>query len=349
MRVSSFAPRAPARSGVTDYASALLNELRKSGPVAENTDDCDLALYHLGNNELHREIYARALATPGVVVLHDAVLTHFLLGALEEHAWLDEFVYNYGEWSRGFARELWINRARSGADPRYFEYAMLRRIAEESRAIVVHNPAAARTVARHAPGARIVEIPHFFVPPPVVAQGPPCAKLRVGVFGYLRESKRLPTILRAAQKAGDEIDLVIAGQFVSSDLQRALAPGLQNVTYIGHLADDDFWRWAQSIDVCISLRYPAAGETSGIGIKLMGIGKPVIFTDGEALARIPHNACLRVEHGPDEEKQLHEYLIWLAQDREAAREIGRRAAAHIAREHDAARAAQAYWDLLKTA
>jgi hypothetical protein len=38
------------------------------------------------------------------------------------------------------------------------------------------------------------------------------------------------------------------------------------------------------VDACINLRYPAAGETSGIAIRLMGIGKPVLLTDGEVLA-----------------------------------------------------------------
>jgi hypothetical protein len=110
---------------------------------------CDVALYHLGNNPLHREIYRRALAEPGVVVLHDAVLHHFFLGALDRAAYIDEFVYNYGEWHRGLAREdLWRARASSGFDRRYFDYPMLKRIAERSRAVVVHNPAAARMVRR---------------------------------------------------------------------------------------------------------------------------------------------------------------------------------------------------------
>ena len=63
---------------------------------------------------------------------------------------------------------------------------------------------------------------------------------------------------------------------------------------------------------------------------MMGIGKPVIFTAGEAIARIPENACLRLDVGPDEEKMLAGYIAWLAGNREAGVEIGRRAAAHIA-------------------
>jgi len=108
-------------------------------------------LYHLGNNPLHRDIYRRALARPGVVVLHDAVLHHFLLGWLDRAAYLEEFAFNYGDWSRGLAAELWRSGRRSAQDPRYFQYAMLRRVAESARAVVVHNPGAAGLSRRMPP------------------------------------------------------------------------------------------------------------------------------------------------------------------------------------------------------
>ena len=50
---------------------------------------------------------------------------------------------------------------------------------------------------------------------------------------------------------------------------------------------------------------------------MMGIGKPVIFTASEAFARIPANACLRLDVGPDEERMLAGYINWLAGNREA--------------------------------
>ncbi len=234
--VGYFAPLPPAPTGVADYAAALLAELRKHGHV-EIESNAGVALYQLGNNHLHRSIYQRAVEQPGVAVLHDAVLHHFFLGTLDEAAYTEEFVYNYGEWMRGLAEELWRNRARSAADPRYFEYPMLKRIAIASRAIIVHNPAAARAVKRHAPRARVVEIPHLFEAPALpdtveilrfraeMGLGP--RTLLVGVFGHLRESKRLPVVLRAMERAwkkGADARLLVAGAFASSDLERALTP-----------------------------------------------------------------------------------------------------------------------------
>src|SRR4051794_16889001 len=117
MKVGYFSPMPPAATGVADYSASLLPYLRKLGEVGVNQPG-DVNLYHIGNNALHREIYARALAEPGIAIIHDSVLQHFFLGSLDEAAYEEEFVYNYGEWSRGLARELWKERARSGSDAR---------------------------------------------------------------------------------------------------------------------------------------------------------------------------------------------------------------------------------------
>ncbi len=53
-----------------------------------------------------KSISARS-KTPGVAVLHDAVLHHFFLGGENEEHYVAEFVYNYGHWSQDLARELW--------------------------------------------------------------------------------------------------------------------------------------------------------------------------------------------------------------------------------------------------
>ena len=115
---------------------------------------------------------------------------------------------------------------------------------------------------------------------------------------------------------------------------------------MGYLSEPDFWRYAAAVDLCVNLRYPTAAETSGIAIRMMGIGKPVIFSSGAEIARIPENACLRVETGPAEEEMLADYIAWLAQCPEAAEEIGRRAAAHISKHHALETVAAQYWELI---
>jgi glycosyltransferase involved in cell wall biosynthesis len=361
VKVGYYAPLPPLRTGVADYAAALLTALRRHGRVDPHARDADIALYQLGNNQLHREIYRRALAEPGVVVLHDAVLHHFFLGALDRDAYIEEFVYNYGEWHRALADELWRGRASSGFDRRYFNYPMLKRIADRSRAVVVHNPAAARMVREHSPGAAVIEVPHLFAPPELPAGwetirmrqslGVPTNGFLFGVFGYLRESKRLFVVLRAfarLRQARQDAWLLVAGPFVSSDLARAAAPLLRapGIVRLPYVEERDFWRAALAVDAGINLRYPAAGETSGIAIRLMGVGKPVLLTDGQENFRYPAGACVRIQAGLAEEDSLFRYMFLLTSVRECAGEIGLRASGHIVEHHQAIRIAKQYWDTL---
>ncbi len=361
MKVAYYAPLPPARTGVADYAAALLAALRRHGTVEPHARKADVALYQLGNNPLHREIYRRALAQPGVAVLHDAVLHHFMLGALDRAAYIDEFVYNYGEWNRSLAEGLWRARASSGFDRRYFDYPMLKRIAERSRAVVVHNPAAARMVRGHAPGAAVIEIPHLFAPPDLPPDweairmrqslGVATHEFLFGVFGYLRESKRLFTVLRTfdrLRQSRPDARLLVAGPFVSSDLARAAAPLLKapGIVRLPYLAERDFWRAALAVDACINLRYPAAGETSGIAIRMMGVGKAVLLTDGEENSRYPQGACVRIEPGLAEEDSLWHNMFLLTSMRECAGEIGLRASEHIVERHQAVQIAEQYWKTL---
>jgi glycosyltransferase involved in cell wall biosynthesis len=361
LTVGFHSPLPPARTGVADYAAALLAELRRHGTIEVAPERCDIALYHTGNNGLHAEIYRRALAQPGVVVLHDAVLHHFLLGQLNETGYADEFVYNYGEWNHGLARELWRTRAASGVDSRYFGYPMLRRVAERALAVVVHNPAAAAAVLQHAPAARVVEIPHLFQEPAPVSGGEvmryrqrlgvdPAAFL-FGVFGYLRESKRLVAVLEAFRKLHRENQrtaLLVAGQFVSTDLERAVAPimAAAGVVRLPHLAEREFWMAAGAVDACINLRYPSVGETSGIAIRLMGIGKPVMVTDGPECARFPEDACVRIAPGVAERDSLLDHMLLLTSMSGVASAIGQRGAGHIRAHHRVDQAGRQYWELL---
>ena len=362
VKVGYYAPLPPAPTGVADYAEALLDGLRGYGRTYIAPDNCETALYHLGNNSLHAEIYRRALDRPGVAVLHDGVLHHFLLGFLGEREYVEEFVYNYGEWSRGLARDLWRGRAASGADSRYFEFPMLRRIAERSRAVVVHTPAAADRVKRHAPAARVVEIPLLFTMPRGAAGYPEALRYRqrlglepgtflFAVFGYLRESKRLIPVLEAFREVHREVPataLLVAGRFASSDLARASAPLMDapGVVRLPFLSESEFWLAAAASDACINLRYPAAGETSGIAIRLMGIGKPVMLTDSREYARFPEGACIRIPGGVSERDSLRRHMILVTSITEVASAIGLRGAGHIREHHRVETVSKQFWDLL---
>jgi glycosyltransferase involved in cell wall biosynthesis len=241
---------------------------------------------------------------------------------------------------------------------------MLKRIAERSRAVVVHNPAAARAVRDHAPGAAVVEIPHLFAPPELPSDadvlryrasvGLDPGAFVFGVFGYLRESKRLTVVLDTFAELHREFPrtaLVVAGEFVSSDLARAVEPMLSSpgVLRLPFLNDREFWLAARMIDACVNLRYPAAGESSGIAVRMMGIGKPVLLTDGEEYAQLAEGTCVRIACGAAERDSLLSHMLLLVSIGGVARAIGERAAAHVARNHGLESVAGQYWKVLNRA
>jgi glycosyltransferase involved in cell wall biosynthesis len=241
---------------------------------------------------------------------------------------------------------------------------MLKRAAQCSRAVIVHNRAAARVVREHAPQARVIEIPHLAFPAPAVPDevevlryreslGLDCETFVFGVFGYLRESKRLVSTLEAFAALHRDFPrtaLVIAGEFVSTDLARAVEPMLSaaGILRLPFLEEREFWRAARLIDAGINLRYPTAGESSGIGVRLMGLGKAVLVTEGEEYEAVPEDACIRICGGPSERDSLLHHMVMLASIGGVAQSVGSRAAAYIAERHRLEAVGQQYWDVLRS-
>ena len=320
----------------------------------------DQRLYQIGNNPLHGPAYDAALLTPGLVELHDAVLHHFLLGRLDEARYLDEMVFNSGEWLRDRARSLWERRGASPGDEEFFRYPLLRRIVESAEKIIVHNPAAAR-LAREACRTRqpeIVEIPHFVHAAPHIAPERIQAlraqmsvaedDLLIGCFGYQRPTKRLRSVLAAAQRLTRPWKLLVAGAFVSSDYERSLGPLLGNPHVIrrGRLSAEQLDEMAATVDVCVNLRWPTAGETSGIAMRLLATGKPVVVTASEEWASFSDGAILRVDPGPAEAEMLAAQLELLASRPDLGRAIGAAGQAHVAEKHNFERVLRLYLDIL---
>ena len=358
MKVGFYSPLPPVRSGVADYAAALLGAL--PGELIVNADG-DVNLYHMGNNGLHAEIYARALARPGVVVLHDAVLNHFHLGALSRGEYVEEFVYCYGPWYGIMAEAMWAGRSRSASDKRYFKWPMLRRVAERSLAVIVHNDGAAEMVRREAPGARIEVIPHLPLPSAPVdmvnierwraKNGVRPSQTLFGVMGYLRESKRVMPVLRVFMRLRamrDDVWLLLAGQVGSSDLDRAIEPflGGPGILSEAHLPEAAFQMRAAACDVGVNLRYPGGGESSGMTARWLGIGRPVIVSDTPENAALPAAGCPRVATGASEEDSLAAVMIWLADSAVRRRECGRAGRQWAEREMQLPAIAEHYWRVL---
>ena len=162
-----------------------------------------------------------------------------------------------------------------------------------------------------------------------------------GVFGYLRESKRLMTVLEAlaAASPGSAARRPAGGRPLRLErpgTRRGPAARADRASSACPISTSaSFWLAAGAVDACINLRYPAAGESSGIAIRLMGLGKPVLVTDGEEdRAFLPEDACIRIPPGLAERDSRcapHMILLTSANDWQRAPSASG-AAAHIRRQ-----------------
>jgi len=294
-------------------------------------------------------------------VLHDAVLQHFLLGTLTHDEYMGEWIHNYGVWRQDLGEELWRERAKAAVDPRYFQYPMLRRIAERSIAVIVHNPGAAAMAQAHG-AERIFTIPHFFESDQANIDTSETMRFRdrvgidpgatlFGIFGFLRETKRIPACIAAFRRLHaprPRTALLLAGDVISGDLERwlrteAMHPAIHRTA---HLSDAELRLAQAAVDCGLNLRYPAAGETSGIAIQLMGTGKPVIGMDNAENAGFPETAMFRVRPGVAESAELFDHMILATECPEVARAVGEQAREHIRKCHGLEQVAQKYWEVL---
>src|SRR5438477_403026 len=146
LRVAYFSPMPPTRTGIAHYSSMVVDALRQhvdlqviTTPDARSLTP-DVSIYQLGNNPHHEWIYREAMATPGIIVLHDVVLHHLIvemtLARGDAEGYAQALRANHGAageaWARGRAAGLHSEMGN-------FLFPASIGVANRSRAVIVHN------------------------------------------------------------------------------------------------------------------------------------------------------------------------------------------------------------------
>ncbi len=296
--------------------------------------DFDLNLYQIGNNPDHTYVYDMALEHPGVVVLHEFNLHHLLAATTirrgDWDAYLREVEYNGGAEALAYARRV---RALE-AGPDYENLAMNRRLLESSRALIAFN----RFIADQARGAGydrpIAIIPHGAALPEANREkyrrrlGLDETTPLVGVFGFLKPYKRIAETLRAFRRLirlQPRARLILVGDEHPDHPVRGLIASLgleSHVRVLGYVPIEDFEQYIGAVDVCVNLRYPTAGESSGPLLRAFGLGRAALVSDVGSFAELPDAVCFKVPVGEQEVDFIYEYLNLLVSRPEVARSKG---------------------------
>ena len=164
-------------------------------------------------------------------------------------------------------------------------------------------------------------IPHpaWEVPPvsPAGVEGSPL----IGSFGNVNASKRIPQLLEAfarLRRERPEARLLLVGAVSPGfDLDRRLQRlGLsdEGIVREAYVEEDRLWSLMAACDVCVSLRSPTMGETSGSVIRQLSLGKPVVVSDVGWFAELSDEVALKIPVDAGETETLYAALELLAQD-----------------------------------
>lgn len=371
LRLDYLSPLPPVRSGIADYSVDLLPHLLARADVrvlrlpdqpldpevaarylpetaARAGEAGRIPLYHMGNNRYHAAIWELAMERPGVLVLHDLVLHHFLLdrtvgqgefapylAALEEdHGWI------------GAAAARPVRWGAFGRSAQFFLPAN-RTLLRRQRGVLVHGQWAAAVLREEDPelAVRVVPMGIPLPPPAERARGaafraawriPEGAPL-LGSFGFQTPIKRTDVAIRALAEPGlAAVHLLIAGELSPYSNYQPLAEELgvgKRVHVTGFLPFEQLDSAIAATDLCLNLRYPTAGETSASLLRILAVGRPVAVSDYADFGDLPEAIALHVPLGDGEMEALAAALRDRLAAPEVLAEMGRRARRFVAELH----------------
>jgi glycosyltransferase involved in cell wall biosynthesis len=382
LRLAYISPLPPARSGIADYSQELLPELGQlahitlyadqpaqvSGPLPaqftiKSTADFpadrwqyDLTLYQMGNSQHHAAIYQLALDYPGIVVLHDHSLHHFVadctVGQGDFPAYAREMGYALGPAGVHQAREI-----RLGHRPHpLFELPLNDRLVDRSLGLIVHSQYVADLIARRRPDRPLATIPALMSGRSGYSLRHelklPAETVILASIGLVTASKRLDLALRAFARLRAELPHVhylIVGESHPEVGLQALIQGLglqEAVSQTGYVVElDEFIDWTATADVIINLRQPTTGETSAAALRAMAAGRPLIVFDHGWYSELPDRAAIKIPAG--DEEALLSAMRQLVDRPAKRRKMGQFGQTYIARHHHPAQVAARYVDFLE--
>jgi len=362
--VAYYSPLPPEHSGVADYSAVLLPELcarmavgvgRRRGRPPE----ADVALYHVGNNpDAHDWIVEALFRRTGIVVLHEVVLHHLVVGMTigrgDPEGYLRALERDAG--ARG--RELGA-RVLEGSIPPLWEteperFPLVNDVLDAASAVVVHSRYAEERVRATGFSGPIHRIAHPARRPGRVEPARLTGGPVIGFFGHMTPAKRVPVLLNAfaaLRRSYPDARLLVVGSKapqldLDAELSRAGLHGSPAVLREDWVPEERLTSLMAACDVCVNLRGPTMGETSGSAVRSLALGRPLVVSDIGWFAELPDEVALKVPPDEFELPTLTAALGLLVGDDGLRRTLGGNGAAYALREHDLERVADDYAALL---
>jgi glycosyltransferase involved in cell wall biosynthesis len=384
-RIAYCSPVNPAPSGISDYSEELLpylaqyatitlfveDGLRPTNPHlgahlevlplrrlerAQRQRPFDAILYHMGNSPAHAGIWRSAQRVPGVVVLHDLVLHHFMLWYAANvqrnvQIYVRSMTERYGEAGAHMAQLMIRSRFTDAA----FDFPCCEPVLAAARGLIVHSRFVAERTAQLHPDLPTAVVP-MGVPLPA-RRDRAAARARLGLpagaeilasFGHINAWKRVEPALRALaalRAQGHDARYVLVGSVSPNYDLQALIERMRladAVTVTGYVPREAFEDYVAAADICLNLRHPTGGETSASLLRLLGAGRPTLVSAVGSFAELPPGVAAQVDVGASENDLILAYCRLLLEQPDLAAQLGAQARSYVAEHHTLAAAAAGY-------
>jgi glycosyltransferase involved in cell wall biosynthesis len=388
-RIAYASPVNPAPSGISDYSEELLPYLGRYAEITLYLDDrlrpsnpqlarhlairpisrlardqrrrpFDAVLYHLGNSAVHASIWRAMQRVPGVAVMHEFVLHHFMLqyyatvlGDIDRYR--AEAARRYGPEGDHIANLMMHGRFTEAA----FELPFCEDVLACADGLIAHSRYVLTRAAAMRPDLPAAHVPMGVPLPPALDRA--AARARRGLpadapilasFGHINPYKRVGAVLRAIQSLQGDFPgmhyLLVGSVSPSYDLRGAVArAGLSDAVIVtGYVDRAAFEDYVAAADICINLRHPTAGETSASLLRLLGAGRPTLVTASGSFTELPPGTAAQVDPDASEGDLIQAYCRLLLQRPDLAAQLGEAARAYVAVEHTLEGAALGYMRFL---
>jgi len=121
------------------------------------------------------------------------------------------------------------------------------------------------------------------------------------------------------------------------------------VVQLDYVEEDRLWSLMAASDVCVNLRWPTMGETSGAAIRALALGRPLVVSDVGWFAELPDDVVAKVPVDEWEVELLATLLERLAGDEHLRTALGAAASDYVKREHELGKVADLYVAALEEA
>jgi len=388
MKIAYFSPLNPVKSGVSDYSEELLPFLSEYFDIdllidpswqlenhtikkvfnlvpfeaASFDPSCyNAIIYHMGNDyKAHRCIYDSLKKYPGIVVLHDLVLQGFYAERYDEtgdfHSYRKLLEKHYSDRGTRIAEGIRLKLPDLiWESEKALEYPLNEEVLEAAKAVIVHSDFVKERI-RSKINKPVIKINHhghinkeFDTEQTRKGLGIGKDDILICSAGYINKNKRYESILSALSEIeGFPFKYLIAGKDRGGLLGNYVKGDEPYLIKLGHLPIGKLEEMINASDICINLRYPTMGESSGSLLRMMGYGKPTLVTDYGSYAEFPDYCAVKIFPDIDEKEMIKRSVTALALDAEFRISLGREAKNFVDKECGMKKCAREYAEFIKS-